>query len=59
MKKTPIEIIEKFEQAIQNIAYGTASVICYIRGGKLRFVVSKEESFLESEFDSKEASHDR
>jgi len=53
MKKTPLKLIEKFEKAINELDYGQVSITCHVKSGTVRYVISKEESFLENDVDLK------
>jgi hypothetical protein len=44
--KTPPEILEKFEQASLGLVYGTVSLSLFIKQGRSRYVVAREESYL-------------
>lgn len=46
MRKTPPEILEKFEQAAQGLDYGLVSLTLHMKMGKSRYIVSREESFV-------------
>ena len=46
MRKTPPEILEKFEQAAQGLDYGLVSLTLHMKMGKTRYIVSREESFI-------------
>lgn len=47
--KTPKLYIDKFDQAASGIVYGKATLTLFIKQGKMRYVVSKKESFLHNE----------
>ena len=52
MKKTPKKVIERFEKIINDLDYGTASITYHVGSGQPRYVISKEESFLEKDVNS-------
>lgn len=42
--KIPPEILEKFEKASLGLEYGTVSLSLFIKQGRSRYVVAREES---------------
>jgi len=51
--KTPVEIIQKFEQAASGLVYGTVTLSLSVKQqGQRRFIISKDESFLYNQSDT-------
>ena len=46
--KTPLYILEKFEQSSEGIEYGDVTLKLSIKFGKFRYIVGCEESFIMS-----------
>jgi hypothetical protein len=44
--KTPTDILDKFEQAAQGVSYGTITLTLFIKNGRLRYVIAREESLI-------------
>jgi len=47
--KTPREILDKFEQAAIGLDYGTVTLTLSVKQGKVRFIITREESFIPKE----------
>jgi len=50
--RTPQDILDKFEQASQGLDYGTVSLSLFIKQGRLRYLISREESYIPTEYSS-------
>jgi hypothetical protein len=46
--KIPSQILEKFEQAIIGLDYGTVTLSLSIKEGKHRYIITREESIIPS-----------
>jgi hypothetical protein len=44
--KTPLEILEKFEQASDGLDYGTVTLCLFVKQGRLRYTITWEESIV-------------
>jgi hypothetical protein len=44
--KTPTDILERFEKATQGVDYGTISLSLFLKNGRPRYVISREESYV-------------
>jgi len=47
--KIPATILKKFEKSVDGIDYGTVNLSIIAKQGKLRYVLTKQESFLQNE----------
>ena len=45
--KMPIEIIDRFEEAAKGLVYGNVILTLSVKHGKVRYVISREESFIQ------------
>jgi hypothetical protein len=43
---TPPEIMKKFEQAVTGLDYGTVTLSLFIKKGRPRYVLAREESYI-------------
>jgi len=53
--KTPIEILERFENASSELVYGEVTLTLSVKQGKQRYIIAREESFLLEEASDKTA----
>jgi hypothetical protein len=44
--KTPTEIMDRFEKAATGLVYGNVILTLSVKQGKVRYVISREESFI-------------
>jgi hypothetical protein len=44
--KTPPDILDKFEKATQGVDYGTITLSLFIKHGRPRYVIAREESYI-------------
>jgi len=44
--KTPPDILDKFEKATQGVDYGTITLSLFIKHGRARYVIAREESYI-------------
>ena len=44
--KTPVSIIDKFEKAAIGLDYGTVTLSLFLKQGKPRYVIAREESYV-------------
>jgi len=51
--KTPTEILAKFEQATEGLAYGSVTISLIIKEGRHRYVITREESVISNDFRDK------
>jgi len=49
--KVPESILEKFEAAAKDVDFGSITLTLFVKNGKKRYVVAREESFLTEESD--------
>jgi len=50
--KTPASILENFEKSGDGIDYGSVSLTLFVKQGKSRYVITREESFVPSNDES-------
>jgi len=44
--KTPSDILVKFEQAAVGLDYGSITLTLFIKQGRLRYLINREESYV-------------
>jgi hypothetical protein len=59
--RTPPEILEKFEKAAHGLDYGTVTLSLFLKQGRPRYVIAREESCIPSDegFYNEDISYER